>query len=103
MLWNPQWELSQYLAKFIAWLETKDPNETYNFTLSRRCALAQFVESIAGAIKQPYMGGSMAYIINGQTVDFRPWLDAVAFYGKPRTFGNALAKARKLQELEVCC
>ncbi len=33
------------LPKFIAWLETKDPNEKFNYLNNYNCALAQYAKA----------------------------------------------------------
>jgi hypothetical protein len=47
MLYNPQWtKQTPSLAGFIAWLETKDPNERYNWDQPAICACGQYAASI---------------------------------------------------------
>lgn len=73
---------------FIAWLETKDQLETYCFTHSWECALAQYL-NFHGADPQvsardtgTYFGREDMYLIQGE----------------PRTFGGLLCRARRFAE-----
>jgi len=101
MLYDPKWEQPQpTLANFIAWLETKDPNETYSFFDPNNCAVGQWVKETFGKAKPAYRG-CISYLINGTPVDFSKWGDAVSWY-QPQTFGAALVKARLLQERGTC-
>lgn len=49
MLYDPQWEVKTKrpsLAGFIAWLETKNPDENYDYGDTERCALGQYYRSL---------------------------------------------------------
>lgn len=99
MLFDPKWlKTEPSLAGLIAWLETKNPNETYVWHDSNNCLIAQYgksigwspmrmsTEAVEGDITSaPYHQISTA---NGQLALEQPY-----------TFGAALARAKKaLQE-----
>ena len=48
MLYNPKWEIKTQpsLEGFIAWLETKNPDETYHWPRGTECAVGQYATSI---------------------------------------------------------
>ena len=46
MLYNPKWSTTPSLDGFIAWLETKDPSETYNWGNCNECAAGQYAKAI---------------------------------------------------------
>jgi hypothetical protein len=80
MLYDPKWrgrtlEGPMALQNFIAWLETKDPEEKYDWEDPRICVLAQFLGETA-----PCYAGA-------------PWRD-IAYATEPFTFGAALKRAR---------
>ena len=76
-------ELLFDLDRFIAFLETKNPEENYYFTDAANCAVAQYLKAYdmpvfnIGKLPQPILG-----IVMGE-------------YGEYRTFGSALHRARK--------
>jgi hypothetical protein len=84
MLYDPKWSKND-LASFVAWLETKNPNETYEFKDPYNCALGQYSRHI---------GATPPDAIN-QTGE--EW--GIGFYGaltilKRETFGECLHYAR---------
>jgi len=48
MLYNPKWEAKTEpsLEGFIAWLETKDPNEEYDWSSYNHCAAGCYAMSV---------------------------------------------------------
>lgn len=105
MLYDPKWEKPEVkadpfsLGALIAWLETKDPEAEYCFTLSGDCLLAQWARSVDPEATFVECGPSMfAYRVFGQTVD----LKAFGRIANPHTpvngtFGAALERAREAQ------
>jgi hypothetical protein len=84
MLFDPKWSKND-LASFVAWLETKDPNEKYVFEDHNNCALGQYSRHIG--VRPPEA-------INRAGEDW-----GVGFYGalailKRETFGECLRYAR---------
>jgi len=54
MLYDPKWagkKVKPTLAGIIAWLETKNPNEVYNYTMQYGCAAAQYLQHIGAENK----------------------------------------------------
>jgi hypothetical protein len=52
MLYNPKWDKeTTLLGKWIAWLKTKNPSESYDWTTTTDCACGEF-----------YGGGGWEYI-----------------------------------------
>jgi hypothetical protein len=92
MLYDPKWEKPEVkadpftLESLIAWLETKDPSETYNWhDCNGRCLLAQYVSErdlITTRWESAYMKIS-------------PSIRYKVAEPLPNTFGAALERARK--------
>lgn len=102
MLQNPFWDRPQKteadicLADFIEWLETKDPQEEYNFTDLGSCAVVQY--STARGIR-PYTGqytGVCRKLFGG---DYHRYAISV-LAGDDQTFGAILNMAKSLQQGE---
>lgn len=99
MLFNPEWEVETKpdvlsLENLVAWLETKDPAEHYNFHESNKCVLAQWAESIDPCVDFVIGETSFDYLVNGQMVSLRGF-KAIANDGNCKwTFGAALTRAR---------
>ena len=77
------------LAGFIAWLEKQPADGTYNWGSAKKCAVAQYAESIASS-----------FCLVHEAVELRDGvrLDTVAYGGgNPAnwTFGSAFKRARK--------
>src|SRR6266436_3273472 len=94
MLYDPRWKKNDLsLAGLIAWLETKPPDEEYNFTCSQGCCLiAQYMR--AQGVKWDYPAGyteAIGKIAQG------PWQNFSVANQFPWTFGAALERARKMQ------
>jgi hypothetical protein len=80
MLYDPEWGTPS-LAGFIAFAETKNPSETYNWNSPRNCAVAQY---------KTYLTGDMeGWSRDGRYVR----LNALAF--QARTFGELARIARQ--------
>lgn len=104
MLYNKDWGKAKTvpttdplsLDDFIAWLETKDPNQSYHFTDVSQCLLAQWVKHLdPNAFSSHADNNSYVYWVHGKRVDFRfTTLGRVAAAG---TFGGALFYAKRYQ------
>lgn len=80
MFYDPQ---AQDIKDFIAWLETKDPNETYDWEDSNNCACAQFYRSLGrGSNDKTWLMGKLDALAWGK-LGAREW-----------TFGKLLERAR---------
>lgn len=95
MLYDPKWEVQtdlEYdgvsLRGFIAWLETKDPNEAYLYEDPFSCAVAQYKISLG------YTRQESAISLLSSSSD---WLHSIVCSPHKTTFGAALKRARKLQ------
>jgi hypothetical protein len=85
MLYRPKWDNQASaitLEGLIAWLETQDPEQTYDSSDHTVCMVAQFCKTI---------GVEPPLVLTGDIAD-------IAFSGKeiPCTFGDALVRARKI-------
>lgn len=103
MLYNKDWNKPKVtpadplsLDGLIAWLETKDPSESYHFTDAGHCMLAQWVKHLdPKAFHSLADNNSYVYWVHGKRVDFRcTTLAKVAASG---TFGGALFHAKLYQ------
>lgn len=82
MLNNPNWDkpikTEPSLEGFIAWLETKPPEEEYNWRNDKECAVGQYAQSLG-----------LCYL-------YISYLDRGGIaYHQPRTFGAAAKRAKK--------
>ena len=95
MLYNKAWDTKTEpltLAHFIQWLESKGPNETYDYSYPDRCAGAQYLKYCgvgnysvgSGNNFEKYIKG-MWYITKGEDIE-KGW-----------TFGAALERAKAIQ------
>jgi hypothetical protein len=73
------------LQGFIAWLETKDPAEKYNWSRADQCACGQYARHL-GVRWNPWRGN-----IWGR-------LNSIAYLVQPRTFGNLLKYAKTVKQ-----
>ena len=87
MLANPEWDKKNLLDNWIGWLETKDPNEAYEWRFPAGCALGQW-HGNAGWIGLP--GFSALNTIARGSSSFSDQSDW--------TFGRCLERARKYSE-----
>jgi hypothetical protein len=112
MLFNPKWKTDTKidtkidplsLEALVAWLETKDPKEEYDFTHAAICLFGQWAKYCdADATMSPW-GGSFIYMVHGNAVDFIHWKHiALSLHSSRYCFGEALkaAKAALKQEKE---
>ncbi len=95
MLYDPKWEVKPdvfSLESLISWLEKMPADGTYNFTLSRRCLLAQWAQSVDAVAHRAKYDGSFCYTVNGKKVDLESFMPIAA--AGDATFGAALERAR---------
>ena len=89
MLYNPKWDQHALLDQFIAWLETKDPDEAYAWWDPDNCACGQFFGSRGWqGIKEFVRLNSIA-----QGAGTRRWQ-------ADWTFGRCLVRAKVAREWE---
>lgn len=83
MLYNPNWTPAEpTLAGMVAWLETKDPSETYNWAdCQGQCLVDQYAATVG-------------WSISNMSVSQYDALDNGIAYARPWTFGAALARAK---------
>lgn len=97
--WKPADQSVFSLDSLIAWLETKDPAEEYNFQDPRECLVGQFVREQCGLLNA--LG---QYEINGQTLTAIPWRWPAGWVScagdMPRNFGAALRRAKRFRRRE---
>ena len=79
MLAREQWDKPSF-GDFIAWLETKPPDEKYEWMESSRCAGGQYFLSVG----KPWYDAALTPL----------WMviNSLAYY-EPRTFGGLLIRA----------
>ncbi len=87
MLSRQEWTKPS-LEDFIAWLETKDPNEEYEWLSINICPCTQYAKSI-GEKDWPAKHNDL------KTAKGKVWyaLNHLAHNASPRTFGSLLALA----------
>lgn len=103
MLYNKNWNKPKVapadplsLDDFIAWLETKDPNQSYHFTDASQCLLAQWVKHLdPEALNSLADNNSYVYRVHGKRVDFR--FTPLGRCAAAGTFGGALFYAKRYQ------
>lgn len=76
------------LTSLIAWLETKDPNETYSFLSCNHCLNAQYMRHLG--YTRPELNISMWRDLHSKGF-------VTIASGRPWTFGAALERARRDQ------
>lgn len=93
MLYDPKWEVKAAplatwnLQRFIAWLETKNPNQEYHYSSPWSCAVAQYLESV---------GEKETVLFSHQIPE--PFHQIVwTGQGCVTTFGAALERARAIR------
>src|SRR6266478_8741051 len=103
MLYNKNWNKSKIspiadplaLDDLIAWLETKNPTQCYNFSNPSHCMLAQWVRHLdSGASNVLAMNSSYVYQVNGQIVNFQATVFSMVAMTAGSTFGDALKMAK---------
>lgn len=95
MLYDPKWETKKpdvfSLESLIAWLETRPADKEYCFMSNDGCMLAQYYLAIG--FKKVDIGG-MSITLDGHWQNMPDdFADIPADW--PRTYGGALARARK--------
>jgi hypothetical protein len=104
MLYDPKWEQKTdpefagiRLSEFIAWLETKPADETYDYLKPTRCAAAQYLQS-RGATED---ASSVMFLhLDGSPNLQGDWLNKILHsspHAETWTFGNALILAKQTQ------
>lgn len=78
--------------KLVSWLETKPSEKAYCFMDNGNCLLAQYFR--AHGFPTAEAGGTIIWLVDGEGCTELPdgWADIAA--DKPRTFGDALDRAR---------
>jgi hypothetical protein len=103
MLYNPSWKTPKTddvhsLDSLIAWLETKDPDQSYDYFSGVTCLCAQYYRAkgywfvLAFNIYFSHGLGNATLLPRG--------FDFIASV-QPHTFGSALKRARAKQETEM--
>lgn len=88
MLYDKRWDRQVTglplwsIGDFIAFLETKDPTETFDFCQARTCAVAQYLQA----------RGVEEYSLDPSQIPGP--IKAVVISGTDETFGSALLSAR---------
>jgi hypothetical protein len=90
MLARTQWTKPS-LEDFIAWLESKDPNESYNWIHASTCACGQYATSIGIVDWLTFENGPFSLLNSLAKPPPTPDVDYVD------TFGNLLSRALKQQ------
>lgn len=107
MLYDPKWEVKTdpfTLESLIAWLEQQPAADTYDFFEWDGCLLARWLQTMDPAAHVAgHAFNGYAYTVNGKEVDLHKFR-SIAFdaAGNNYTFGDALARARKLSEQTSC-
>ncbi len=83
------------LANLIKWLETKDPNEEYEFYHDRECLLGQYVRFCGF---HNYGIGGWNCTLEGVNHEM-PLVFGNIAASEPRTFGDALSRAKKYSDI----
>jgi hypothetical protein len=105
MLYDKRWDAkvgAPTLADFIAWLETKNPAESYSFyECEGRCLMGQYMANRG----IPWTGAPFhyngdwegsSYAQTGRAIFGPGQFTAISY--RPHTFGAALKRARKLRD-----
>ena len=75
---------------FTAWLETKNPNEKYNFSdMHGCCAMGQYMAARGESWSMPRYGEYVAEVLASQSAILSNY---------PQTFGGALERVRMLED-----
>ena len=95
MLFNPNWtkksEDVHSLSSLIRWLKTKDPEESYEYTSSRNCLLAQYYR--AKGYSKAMVDPECVRLSVFKWQDLPEHFNAIAREGE-ETFGAALERAK---------
>lgn len=107
MLYNKNWNKAvpttdpMSMDGLIAWLETKPPDEFYQYTDSSKCLLGQWVKHLdctARNMAEPM--NSFVYQVHGQVVNFKHTPFNYVASNQGSTFGGALRVARGYRDRE---
>lgn len=94
MLYDKRWNDPVYegvsLRSFIAWLETKPADETYDFVKPDVCATAQYLQSRGHS----HLDSMIDFGPNPMPGEPGYWLNQIVGTS-PYTFGAALTRARE--------
>jgi hypothetical protein len=109
MLYNEQWDKNVKepevkadpfkLKTLIAWLETQNPEQTYDYYAPHKCLLAQYFNSVDD--DRWLVGGGFVHNISTETSHRMPrGFNGIAHgrASRDNTFGKALARAQAYQE-----
>ena len=86
MLYNPKWDTRPILDQWIDWLETKDPDEKYEWSSIPECACGQYF----GEGWQEIQGTSR---LNAIARGFKSVTDRA-----DHTFGQCLVRAKQVRD-----
>ena len=97
MLYDPKWEVEVKADPFkldtlIAWAERQPAEQEYDFWCNQ-CYLGQYFEAHGFQIKA--IGTGTVTFVGQDTVKLPPYFNMIA-QAEPRTFGAALARARRV-------
>lgn len=100
MLYDPKWEVQTkadpfQLGTLIAWLEKQPANETYCYMSHGQCLLAQYFRAMGFDVGRI---GGFSVILDGEKIFLPQDFSNIPLF-EPRTFGGALARARKFADL----
>lgn len=98
MLYNPKWHKTDpmQLATLIAWLQTRDPCDRYDYKNCRHCLLARYFRDCGFAgveVSRTHVKHDDGVLIFGSMQELPTYFDWIASDGTP-TFGAALQRAR---------
>jgi hypothetical protein len=92
------------LGRLIAWLETKNPNEAYDYCEPRRCVFSQFMqasgypEASCGSREINFFNFSAPHLLpDGWNTIAKGVVVSRTDLKKEWTFGEALKRAQKLE------
>src|ERR1700704_1357829 len=96
MLYDKKWDsqtkpVEPSLKGIIAWLETKDPKEEYNYCDSKNCAMSQYLKSIGQRDGRSVLLYGIGKMLNIS------YTSAVCFQNtKSKNFGELLNHLKRL-------
>lgn len=86
------------IDNLISWLETKNPDEEYDYMNNYNCLFSQFLR--ANGFENMSVGGT--YIVhNDKYFTITDQINNIALderYNRDETFGDALKRAKKIRE-----
>ncbi len=107
MLYNKDWDDKRSLSAIISWLETKDPQEKYDYLDHGCCLAAQYCRQVLNC-SYPMEGEKSPFCVNNPTNEssfpyILEWIGWKSYTRDSetrrnyRTFGNALKVAKEIQ------